>query len=82
MRVYIADVIDTFSQSGIDDIIVKHGGAYGVDIKLLDCDYYRYLDGDPYAISRYAGEYMTQYSFAEETRGFLAMKYDKEHSPE
>lgn len=47
---------------------------------MLDCDYYRYLDGDPYAISRYTGEYMTQYSFAEETREFLEMKYYNENS--
>ena len=75
MRVYIADLIDTFSQLGVDDIIVKHNGAFGVDIKQLDCDYYRFLDNDPYAISRYIGEYMTQFSFAEETRALLAMKY-------
>lgn len=80
MRVYIADLIDTFSQLSVDEIIIKHGGAFGVNSNLLDCDYYRYLDGDPYAISRYLGEYMTQYSFAEETRGFLAMKYDREHT--
>ena len=75
IRVYIADLIDTFSQLGIDDIIIKHAGAFGVDIKQLDCDYYRFLDNDPYAISRYLGEYMTQFSFAEETRASLAMKY-------
>lgn len=74
-RVYVADLSSTFSKLGIEGIIVKHAGMFGVEMKLLDCDYYRFLDGDPYAISHYVGEYMTQYSFAEETRGFLQMKY-------
>ena len=80
IRVYIADIISTFSQAGVDDIIIKHGGSFGVNSKLLDCDYYRFLDSDPYTISRYLGEYMTQYSFAEETRAYLAMKYEQEHA--
>ena len=75
IRVYIGDLIFTFFKHGIDNIIIKSGGSFAVNTRLLECDYYRYLKGDPYAISLYAGEYMTQYSFAEETRGFLEMKY-------
>ncbi|MBQ8966926.1 response regulator [Ruminococcus sp.] len=75
IRVYIGDLKVTFLRLGIDDLIVRSSGTFAVDPALLDCDYYRYLSGDPYAISRYSGEYMTQYSFAEETRAFLEMKY-------
>ena len=75
IRVYIGDIIVSFFVLGIEGLIVKSSGTFGINLSLLDCDYYRYLDGDPYAISRYAGEYMTQYSFAEETRAFLEMKY-------
>ena len=77
IRVYIADLINTFSQLGLDDLIVKQSNIIGINPKLLDCDYYRFLDNDPYAISRYVGEYMTQFSFAEETRAFLVMKYNQ-----
>ncbi len=80
IRVYISDLISTLNKLGIEDLIVKNGGTFGVNTKLLNCDYYRYLDNDPFAISRYTGEYMTQYSFAEETRAFLEMKYYKEHN--
>lgn len=80
IRVYIGDIIASFLALGIEDLIVKSSGTFGINTAVLDCDYYRYLDGDPYAISRYTGEYMTQYSFAEETRAFLEMKYYNENS--
>ncbi len=79
IRVYIGDIIMSFFRLGINDLVVKSSGTFGVNTALLDCDYYRYLNSDPYAISKYLGEYMTQYSFAEETRAFLEMKYYDEH---
>lgn len=80
MRVYTSDLINTFNKAGVEELIIKNGGAFGVNTKLLNCDYYRYLDNDPLAISHYTGEYMTQYSFAEETRAFLEMKFYKENN--
>ena len=80
LRVYTSDMISTFGKLGVEDLIVKNSGTFGVNTKLLNCDYYRYLDNDPLAISRYTGEYMTQYPFAEETRAFLEMKYYKDHN--
>ena len=75
IRVYLGDLTETFQRLGVKELIVRSSGCFAVNTSLLDCDYYRYLDGDPYAISQYSGEYMTQYSFAEETRAFLEMKY-------
>lgn len=75
IRVYIGDIIYTLLKHGIEGIVTKSSGAFGINTQMIDCDYYRYLEGDPYAISLYTGEYMTQYSFAEETRAFLEMKY-------
>ncbi len=48
-------------------------------MSLIDCDYYRLLGGDPFAVSQYMGEYMTQYEFAAETRAWLFEKYLKKH---
>lgn len=76
MRVYISDLAATFAELGIDDLILKFSGTYGVDTSLLNCDYYRYLESDPEAISKYSGEYMTGYDFAEETRELLRRKHD------
>ena len=80
IRVYLGDLNDTFLKLGIENIVVKASGTFGVNTSLLDCDYYRYLDGDPYAISHYSGEYMTQYSFAEETRAFLELRFFEHHN--
>lgn len=82
IRVYIGDLIVTFLRLGVDDLIIKSHGTFGVNTAVLNCDYYRYLDGDPYALSRYSGEYMTQYDFAADTRAFLEMKYLSEHGSE
>lgn len=80
IRVYLGDLIFTFFKLGIDKLLIKSNGTFAVNRQILNCDYYRFLEGDPYAISLYAGEYMTQYSFAEETRGFLEMKYYDEQT--
>ena len=37
----------------------------------VDCDLYRFLEGDGEAVSAYYGEYMSQYSWAEMTVGRL-----------
>ena len=82
IRVYISDLISTFSKLDIENLIVKNSGTFGVNTKLLNFDYYRYLDNDPFAISHYTGEYMTQYTFAEDTRAFLEIKYYKYYNLE
>ena len=78
IRVYIGDLKNTFDALGIHDIIIRETGSVGVNKSLLDCDYYRLLNNDPFAISLYTGEYMTQYEFAEETREWLNVKYSKD----
>ena len=75
IRVYLGDLIVTFLRLGFKNALIKRSGEFAVNTSLLDCDYYRCLEGDPYAISQYVGEYMTQYSFAEETRAMLEMKF-------
>lgn len=75
MRVYLSDLTTTFERLGTEGIIVKNTGAAGVNVNMLDCDYYRFLNNDPFAVSQYTGEYMSQYDFAKETRAFLEIKY-------
>lgn len=72
LRKCLKDLKDTFSQAGIADLI-QHQGRIGIglDTSRLECDYYRYLQGDPVAVHQFKGSYMSQYDFAEETRGEL-----------
>ncbi len=56
---------------GAEHILIKNGNSYSVDITLIDCDYYSYLEtGKP----AFGGRYMAQYSWAEETFAWLAAR--------
>ena len=79
IRKYVKDLRDTFASIGITDIIRhKDRVGIGLDIARIDCDYYRYLEGDPGAIRAFNGRYMVQYAFADETRAELnRYKYEE-----
>lgn len=57
---------DTLTEVGAADIIVKTWGHLSVDTKKFGCDAYEYRAGNPDAINRFRGEYMANYSWAEE----------------
>lgn len=63
-----ADLKNTLETLGVSEILVHSGGKVGVNVKKIDCDYYDYLDGQK---ELFRGEYMSQYSFAEQTLGGL-----------
>lgn len=63
-----ADLNNTFEQLALNDVLVHSGGDVGVNKNRIECDYYDYLDGHN---ELYHGEYMSQYSFAERTLGWL-----------
>lgn len=65
-------VLDTI---GREDIIISRGGKIAIRKDAIDCDYYRMLAGDMYAVNSYQGEYMAQYTWAEITDGKL--KFEK-----
>lgn len=63
-----ADLNNTFALLNISDALIHNGGDVGVNKHKIDCDYYDYLDGNK---ELFQGEYMSQFSFAEETQGWL-----------
>ena len=77
IRVFLSDLTRTFENIGIYDILLKEDYTVGINMSLIDCDYYRLLDGDTFARSQYMGKYMIQYEFAENTRAWLFDKYLK-----
>ncbi len=70
----LSEMIGTFRSLGIEDLIIREKNGVAVNAGMVDCDYFRWLDGDPYALHKFLGEYMSQYEFAEETRYNLQMK--------
>ena len=70
----LLDVRQTLEKAGAEDLLKKNGYLYSVDTEKISCDYYSYLKtGQP----EFQGEYMTQYSWADETCGFLWRKSNK-----
>lgn len=67
----ISDMITDLANAGISHIIRKTKGRISLNKAEVDCDYYRFLDGDPTALQAFTNEYMTNYSWAEFTLGTL-----------
>lgn len=70
-RSLMKDIQDSLKAVGCEDIFVKQWGGAALVRGKVRCDYYDYLDGKPAGINAYKGEYMIQYSWAEETAGAL-----------
>lgn len=67
----LSDLTGVLKEVGAESILVKTGTTYAIDPLRLDCDYYSYLNiGKP----QFMGEYMSQYSWAEQTCGVLIQK--------
>ena len=67
IRSIASDIRQTFEKIGFTDVLVHGRGTYAVNTKLVQCDYYDLLKGEPKAMHAFKGEYMTQYSWAEQT---------------
>ena len=62
------DLRQTMEAAGVGEIFKRNSYLYSVDPEKMDCDYYAFLKtGTP----KFRGEYMSQYSWAEETCGLL-----------
>lgn len=66
------DLQTTLKSVGADDILLRQRGLWAVKKTLIDCDYYRMLNGDVNAINSYHGEFIAQFSWAEFTAGLLS----------
>ena len=71
VRNFISDLRETLKGIGMEDVLIRRTNNIAIRTELLDCDYYRMLEGDMAAVNAYRGEYMTNYSWAELTAGNL-----------
>lgn len=71
---YVQKIISTMNKdldaAGITDIVRKSYNSISIDPKVIDCDYYHYLQGDKNPEFAYRGEFMDQYSWAEYYNNF------------
>lgn len=69
-----SDMVKALKRVNAEEVILKKRNYLSVDPSKIDCDYYRFLEGDVPAINSYTGEYMANYSWAEFTTGFLSQR--------
>lgn len=74
LRVLINDLKSTLARIGMEDVLVRRRGMLWVTPDRIPCDYYCMLRGDMAWDNRFYGEYMSQYSWAEVTRGRLSFE--------
>ena len=73
LRQLVLDLKNTLKAVGAESVLRHETPCYRVDTSLIQCDYISYLEtGKP----EFHGEYMTQYSWAEDTCAMLQYKND------
>lgn len=71
----VSELIKSLKRYNCDHIIHRRRNCLAVDASGVDCDFYKLMAGDELSAGQYNGEYMSNYSWAEMTAGFLALKY-------
>ncbi len=67
----IRSLKETLEEYGIGDIFEAEKGQMRVIPEKIDCDLYRFLKKDKFAVESFRGEYMSSYSWARLTEGYL-----------
>ena len=74
LRNLIVDVRHSLAELEIEKFFIAEYNNFRINPEVICCDYYDFLAGDSEAIKSFAGEFMSQFSWAEETTAFLEMK--------
>lgn len=70
----VSDLIKSLKRYKFEHVVYRRRNCLSVDVSKLDCDVYKLLEGNRMAKKNYSGEYMSNYSWAEMTAGFLLQK--------
>ena len=79
LRNLIVDIKQSLAKLEIQKFFIAEYNNFRINPEVVKCDYYDFLKGDDKAIKNFAGEFMSQYSWAEDTTGFLEMKVTAVH---
>ena len=77
IRKIISDLKATLQKIGMEDVLIRQRRQVAVRRDLIDCDYYRMLEGDMTAVNAYHGVYMADYSWAELTAGRMHFQFKR-----
>ncbi len=68
VQTIISQMMKALKENGIEDIVIKKWNSLAIDPSKIECDFYDFLNGNPNA---FTAEYMSDYSWAELTNGWL-----------
>ena len=71
LDVIIRSLRTTLQEYGIGEIVEMKAGMMRVVPEKIDCDLYRFLNGDAAAVNEYRGEYMSSYSWASLNEAYM-----------
>lgn len=74
LRNLIVDIKKSFADREIQNFFIAEYNNFRINPEIIRCDYYDFLSGDKEAIKNFAGEFMNQYSWAEDVASFLERK--------
>ena len=72
LDVIIRSLRATLRAYGIGSVLEMKSGMLRLRPELLDCDLYRFLNGEVKALNEYRGEYMNGYSWAQLTEAYMS----------
>ena len=75
LDVVIRSLRDTLASYGVSEILEVKRGSLRICPDKLDCDMYRFFDGDLEAINSYRGEYMSAYSWASMKEALIDQRF-------
>jgi two-component SAPR family response regulator len=64
LSILINSMLDTLEKYGVSDIVERRRGLYRIVPEKIDCDMFRFFEGDAQAINSYRGQYMNSYPWA------------------
>ena len=73
-RRIISSLKNSLSKINAENIIIKQHNSIAINTTLIDCDYYKFLQGDSNIALNFTGDFMYQYSWAEPTAAWIQNK--------
>lgn len=64
-RNIVRELKKSLKAAGIERILKRSFNSISIVPDEMDCDYYRFLQGDPVAVNQYRDDYLPEYSWAE-----------------
>ena len=74
LRLLISDIKHSLSELEIQNFFITEYNNFRINPEVVQCDYYNFLAGDQTAIKSFSGEFMSQFSWAEDASAFLERK--------